>query len=273
MISQFEMTHLGLMSYFLGIEVSQLDNGIFISQKKYTGDILKRFNMDNAKPILTPVEEKLKLVRDGTGDFVDATYFRKLLGSLRYLTSTRPDITYGVGLISRFMETLRQFHLQEAKRILRYIQGTQTDGIFYAKTNDSSLVGFTDSDWVGDTIQRKSTSGHAFYLGSGVFSWSSKKQQVVALSTAEAEYMEATSSSIQALWLRRMLGFLQHKQDNPTIFFVIANKEIVIEYCKTGEQVTDVFTKPLKLELFIKLKKMLGMIKFEDLSLREAVGN
>lgn len=233
--------------------------------------------MDKAKPILTPVEEKLKLVRDGTGDFVDATYFRKLVGSLRYLTSTRPDITYGVGLISRFMETPRQSHLQAAKRILRYIQGRQTDGIFYSKTNDGSLVGFTDSDWAGDTIQRKSTSGYAFYLGSGVFSWSSKKQQVVALSIAEAEYMAAISSATQALWLRRMLGFLQHKQDNPTIIFcdsksaieltknpvfhgrskhidikfyfihdLVQDKEMVIEYCKTGEQVTDVFTKPLK---------------------------
>ncbi|XP_060216930.1 secreted RxLR effector protein 161-like [Lycium barbarum] len=175
--------------------------------------------MDKAKPILAPVEEKLKLTKNGTGDFVDATYFRKLVGSLRYLTSTRPDITYGVGLISRFMESPRQSHLQAAKRILRYIQGTQSDGIFYSKTNDSSLVGFTDSDWAGDMMQRKSTSGYAFYLGSGVSSWSSKKQQVVALSTAEAEYMAATSSATQALWLRRMLGFLQHKQDSPTKIF------------------------------------------------------
>nr|XP_016437498.1 PREDICTED: uncharacterized mitochondrial protein AtMg00810-like [Nicotiana tabacum] len=147
-ISQFEMNDLGLMSYFLGIEVSQLDSGIFISQKKYAGDILKGFNMDRTKPILTPVEEKLKLVRDEAGDFVDATYFRKLVGSIRYLTSTRPDINYLVGLISRFMETTRQSHLQVAKRILRYIQGAQTNSIFYSKTNDSSLLGFTDSDWL-----------------------------------------------------------------------------------------------------------------------------
>ncbi|XP_019229122.1 PREDICTED: uncharacterized protein LOC109210203 [Nicotiana attenuata] len=259
MISQFEMADLGSMSYFHGIEVSQLDNGIFISQKKYAGDILMRFNMDKAKLILTLIEEKLKLVRDGTSNFVDPTYFKKLVGSLRYLTSTRPDITYGAGLINSFMETPRQSHLQAAKRILRYIQ---------------------DSDWAGDTIQRKSTSGYAFYLSSGVFSWSSKKQQVVALSTAEAEYMAATSSATQALWLRRMLGFLQHKQVSPTIIFcdsksaielkknpvfhgrskhidikfyfirdLVQDKEIVIEYRKTGEQVTDVFTKPLKLDV------------------------
>jgi len=121
----------------------------------YASDILKRFNMDKAKPILTPIEEKLKLTKDGTGDFVDATYFRKLIGSLRYLTSTRPDITYGVELISRFMEFPRQSHLQAARRILRYIQGTHSDDIFYSKTNDSNLVGFTVSDWAGDMMQKK----------------------------------------------------------------------------------------------------------------------
>nr|XP_016514923.1 PREDICTED: uncharacterized mitochondrial protein AtMg00810-like [Nicotiana tabacum] len=121
--------------------------------------------MDRTKPISTLVEEKLKLVRDGTGDFVDATYFRKLVGSLRYLTSTRHDITYGIGLISRFMET--------------------------------PLASY--SDWAGDTIQRKSTCSYAFYLGYSIFSWSSKKQQVVALSTAEAEYMAATNGATQAL--------------------------------------------------------------------------
>ncbi|WMV34448.1 hypothetical protein MTR67_027833 [Solanum verrucosum] len=137
----------------------------------YASDILKRFNMDKAKPILNPIEEKLKLSKDGTGDLINATYFRKLVGSLRYLTSTRPDITYGVELISRFMEFPHQSHLQAAMRILRYIQGTHSDDIFYSKTNDSN----TDSDWDDDMMQRKSTSGYAFYLGSSVFSWSSKK--------------------------------------------------------------------------------------------------
>ena len=224
------------------------------------------------------------------------------MGSLRYLTSTRPDITYGVGLISRFMESPRQSHLQAAKRILRYVQGTQSDGIFYSSSHDNNLVGYTDSDWAGDTIQRRSTSGYAFYLGSGVFSWSSKKQQVVALSTAEAEYMAATSSATQALWLRKMLGFLQHKQDGPTKIFcdsmsaidltknlvfhgrskyidikyhfireLVREQEIAIDYCRSEDQVADILTKPLKLEMFMKLKKMLGMVKFEDLDLREAM--
>ena len=146
MISHFAMIDLGLISYFLGIEVSQTNHGIFITQKKYAGDILKSFKMDTAKSMLTSAEEKLKLVKDRGGEFVDATNFRRLVGSLRHLTSTKSNINFGVGLIGRLMESPRQSYWQAAKRILRYIRGTQSDGIFYPYANNSSLVGFTDSD-------------------------------------------------------------------------------------------------------------------------------
>nr|XP_016436796.1 PREDICTED: uncharacterized mitochondrial protein AtMg00810-like [Nicotiana tabacum] len=171
------------VEYLIGVEwayksnykaVREVDG--FKVKEKYVDDILKDFTMSKTKSYKSNIQVKLKLTKDDTRDFVDATYFRKYVESLRYLTSTRLDITYGVGLISRFMKTPRQSHLQAAKRILRYIQGTQTDGIFYSKTSDSSLVGFTNNDWADDTIQRKSISGYAFYLGFGVFSWSSKKQ-------------------------------------------------------------------------------------------------
>jgi len=302
MISHFEMTDLGLMSYFLGIEVTQTDGEIFISQKKYAGDILKKFKMESSIPILTPIEERLKLGKDGSGDLVNPTYFKQLVASLRYLTSTRPDIVFGVGLISRFMEAPRQSHLQAAKRILRYIKGTQSDGIFYSCTNNVELVGYTDSDWAGDIEKRKSTSGYVFHLGTGIFSWSSKKQQVVALSTAEAEYIAAGSTATQAVWLRRILSVLQHKQEGPTkilcdsksaialsknpvfhgrskhidikfhfIRDLVNDKEIELEFVRSEDQVADIFTKPLKAELFLKMKRLMGMMKFEDLGLREAM--
>lgn len=108
MISHFEMTNLELMLYFLDIVVSQIYNGIFITQKKYADGILKSFKMDTVKPMLTPVEGKLKLVKDGSDEFVDATNFRRLVGSLGYLTSTSPDITFALGLVTKFMESLRQ---------------------------------------------------------------------------------------------------------------------------------------------------------------------
>lgn len=188
------------------------------------------------------------------------------------------------------------------KRILRYIGGTQSDGIFYSRNDPVELFGYTDSDWAGDTIERKSTSGYAFFIGSGVFSWSSKKQQVIALSTAEAEYIAAANSATQVLWLRRILGVLQHKQVGPTTIYcdsksaielsknpvlhgrskhidikyhfireLVREKVIEVDYCRTEDQVADIFTKALKMETFVKLKKMLGMSKFEELGLREAL--
>ncbi|KAK2435997.1 hypothetical protein QL285_021017 [Trifolium repens] len=193
-ISHFELTDLGLMSYFLGIEVVQQNGGIFISQKKYANDILKKFKMEHSKPISTRVEEKLKLTKESVGKRVDSTHYKSLIGSLRYLTATRPDTVYGVGLLSRYMEEPHVNHLQRAKRILRYIKGTPTEGIFYANNSDVKLVGYTDSDWAGDLETRKSTSGYVFHLGTGEILWSSKKQPVVVLSIAEAEYIAAVGT-------------------------------------------------------------------------------
>ncbi|XP_072054428.1 uncharacterized protein [Arachis hypogaea] len=230
MIKHFEMTDMGLMSYFLGIEVVQRDDGIFISQKKYANDILKKFQMEHSKPVSTPVEEKFKLLREDKGGAVNHTYYKSLIGSLRYLTATRPDIVFGVGLLSRFMEEPCTNHLQAAKRILRYIKGTLNDGIYYENTNEVNLVGYTDSDWAGDIETRKSTSGFVFHLGFGAISWSSKKQPVVALSTAEVEYIAAASCATQVVSLRRILEELNEKQNTPTTIF--CDNKSAIALCK-----------------------------------------
>ena len=280
--TQFEMTDMGLMSYFLGLEVMQTEQGIFVSQSKYARDVLRRFKMEHCNPILTPVQERLKLEKDGAGELVNPTHYKKLVGSLRYLCSTRPDITYGVGLISKFMESPRQSHFTAAKRILKYIKGTQGDGIFYSANVPIELVGYTDSDWGGDMEDARSTSGYAFHMGSGVFSWSSKKQQVVTLSTAEAEYTAATSCATQAVWLRRMLSFLQQNPKFPTKIFcdnkasialsknpvfhgrtkhihvkfhyirdLVNEKQVEIQFCRSKDQAADIFTKPLKADVKI----------------------
>ena len=136
MAREFEMTDMGLMSYYLGIEVKQNKNGIFISQEGYAKEVLKRFNMANCKPISTPVECGVKLSRLDGGEKVDPTYFKSLVGSLRYLTCTRPDILFGVGLVSRFMEEPTTTHLKTAKRILRYIKGTLDFGLSYSSSNN-----------------------------------------------------------------------------------------------------------------------------------------
>ncbi|KAG6510578.1 hypothetical protein ZIOFF_028603 [Zingiber officinale] len=133
MMVEFEMSDLGMMHYFLGMEVVQSTKGIFISQKKYVQEILDRFQMKDCNPVSTPTEFGLKLNKDHEGKKVDSTIYKQIVGSLMYLTATRPDIMYSVSLISRYMENPTEIHLLAAKRILRYLQGTKDFGLFYKK--------------------------------------------------------------------------------------------------------------------------------------------
>jgi len=181
MMKEFEMNDLGLMSYFLGIEVIQGDGGIFIHQSKFVVEFLKKFKREDSNSVKTPIETGIKLTKEGDGRTVDATYFKHIVGSLRYLTCTRPDICYVVGLVIRYMESLRQVHLQVVKRIMRYIKGTTTFGLFYFSSKKIEIIEYSDSDWGGDSDERKSTSGHCFMFGKTVCLWSSKKQSIVEL--------------------------------------------------------------------------------------------
>ncbi|OIT08893.1 retrovirus-related pol polyprotein from transposon tnt 1-94, partial [Nicotiana attenuata] len=220
MAREFEMTDIGLMSYYLGIQVQQRKDGIFISQGEYAKEILKKFEMDNCNPVSTPVECGVKISKHGDGENVNPTFFKSLVGSLRYLTCTRPDILYGVGLVSRFMEAPTTSHLKVAKRILRYIKDTLDYGILYSSSKDSKFVGYCDSDWAGDIDDRKSTTGFVFFLGNSAFTWNSKKQPIVTLSTCEAEYVAACSCVCHAIWLRSLLEELHQPQKDATKNFV-----------------------------------------------------
>ncbi|XP_057800129.1 uncharacterized mitochondrial protein AtMg00810-like [Salvia miltiorrhiza] len=156
------MTDIGLMAYYLGVEVKQLKDGIFITQEGYAKEILKKFKMEDCKAINTPVECGIKLSKNDGGEKVDPTLFKSLVGSLRYLTCTRPDILYAIGLVSRYMENPTSIHFKAVKRILRYLKGALDYGIFYSNTDDYKLVGYSDNDWAGDNDDRKSTSGSYF---------------------------------------------------------------------------------------------------------------
>lgn len=134
------------------------------------------------------MEKGLKLSAKFSSPVVDETEFRQLVGSLIYLTATRPDIYFAVSYISRFMTAPKADHWIVAKRVLRYVKGTSNYGILYSRCNDPKLIGYTDSDWAGSVDDKKSTSGYVFSLGSGAVTWSSKKQQAVALSSTKAEY-------------------------------------------------------------------------------------
>ncbi|KAH9781356.1 hypothetical protein KPL71_008429 [Citrus sinensis] len=195
---EFDVTDLGLLHYFLGLEVIQSDAGNFICQKKYVEEILERFQMKNCNSVTTPIEKGLKLVKDLAGRIVDSTLYKQIVGSLMYLTATRPDIMHTVSSISRYMEHPREDHLLAAKRILRYLRG---------------------NDYAGDLDDRRSTSGYVFMFGSAAISWSSKKQPIGTLSTTEAEFVAAASCACQALWLRNILHELQFKQPESTQIF------------------------------------------------------
>ena len=218
MNKDFEMTYLGLMRFFLGLDVEQSEKGIFNSQSKYANEVLKRFRMLNCKTTPTPVATGTKLSKEDCSPNVDPTLYKRLVGSLMYLTATRPDIMFAVSLISRFMESPKDSHWQVGKRILRYVAGTSSYGILYSSTEYDVLTGFTDSDFAGCLDDRKSTSGHVFHLGSGVISWASKKQPIVTLS----------SVACQAVWLRRVLEGLQQKQEGPTTVYCDNNSAIAL---------------------------------------------
>ncbi|KAM2177036.1 hypothetical protein ACFX1Q_036278 [Malus domestica] len=220
MTKEFEMTNIGLMAYYLGIEVKQNEEGIFISQESYTNEVPKKFKMDDCKPISTPVECEVKLTKHDKGESVDPTFFKSLVGSLHYLTCTRPDILYAVELVSCYMENPTTTHLKTAKKILRYLYGTVNFSLFYSSSDNYKLDEYSDSDWAGDSDDRKSTTGFVFFMGNIAFTWMSKKQLIITLSTCEAEYVVATLCVYHAIWLKNLLKELSMPQEEPIEIYV-----------------------------------------------------
>ncbi|XP_068657940.1 uncharacterized mitochondrial protein AtMg00810-like [Aristolochia californica] len=200
---EFDMTDLGLLHYYLGIEVWQKSYHIFISQERYARELLSTFGMTESNPVVTPMEVNTKLSINDSSEKVDNKLYRKLVGSLIFLCNTRPDISYGVGVLSRFSNNPRKMHWQAGIRILKYLKGTLTFGVSY--TRGDILSGYCDSNWAGDIHTRKSVTGYGFLFGSGIISWVSKKQKTVALSSTKAEYKAACVAACEAVWLRRIL--------------------------------------------------------------------
>ncbi|XP_058788342.1 uncharacterized mitochondrial protein AtMg00810-like [Vicia villosa] len=164
MKKEFEMIDMGCMRYFLGVEVTQTSNGIFICQRKYANEVLERFGLQNCSSVSNPIVPGCKLTKDVRGLKVDATTYKQMVGSLICLTATRPDLTYVVSLVARFMEAPMTMHQQAVKRVLRYLRGTTELGLFYKREGEENLVAFCDSDYVGDLEDRKSTSGYVFKM-------------------------------------------------------------------------------------------------------------
>ena len=205
MKTKFEMTNFILLHSYLGIQVMQEEDGIKMCQTRYAIRILDMFNMSDCNASKTPMECRLKLDRNGEGLEVESTCFRRIIGCLRYLTLTRPDLVYSVSYLSRFMSKSYSNHMTAAKRILRYVKGTINFGLKYKSDEGSDLIGYCDNDYTGDLDDRKSTSGFIFFLGTNPIAWNCSKQKVIALSSCKAEYISSTMSVCQGIWIIRFM--------------------------------------------------------------------
>jgi hypothetical protein len=205
MIQKFEMSMMGELKYFIGLQIKQLQEGTFIIQTKYIQDILKKFGMKNAKPIKTPMRINGHLDLDTGGKSVDQKVYRSMVGSLLYLFASQPDIMLSVCMCARFQANPKKVRLRVVKRIMRYLVCTTKFGLWYPKGSTFDLIGYSDVDYVGCKIYMKSTSGTCQFLGRSLVSWASTKQNSVVLSTVEAEYIATGHCCAQLLWMRQTL--------------------------------------------------------------------
>jgi hypothetical protein len=281
---------IGELTFFLGFQVKQMREGTFISQEKYTKDILKKFNMDECKTIKTPMPTNGHLDLDEGGKPIDQTLYHSMIGSLLYLTASRPNIMFSVCMCARFQAKPKEAHLSVIKRILRYIKHTPSFGLWYPKGASFQLLGYSDLDYAGCKIDRKSTSRGCHMLGRSLVSWSSKKQNSVALSTAEAEYITVGACCAQILYMKQTLldyGIVLEKVpllcDNESAVKLtnnpvqhsrtkhidiqhhflrdhVAKNDISLEGVRTEDQLADIFTKPLDDSRFCKLRNELNVL-------------
>ncbi|GJT97120.1 putative ribonuclease H-like domain-containing protein [Tanacetum coccineum] len=193
MHKKFQMSSIGELTFFLGLQVTQKDDGIFISQDKYVNEILKKFGFSTVKTASTPMETSKPLMKDENAKDVDVHLYRSMIGSLMYLTSSRPDIMFDVCACARFQVTPKVSHIYAVKRIFRYLKGQPKLVLWYHKDSPFDLEAYTDSDYAGASLDKKSTIGGCQFLGRRLISWQCKKQTIIANSTTEAEYVDASS--------------------------------------------------------------------------------
>ncbi|GKE88497.1 uncharacterized mitochondrial protein-like protein, partial [Tanacetum coccineum] len=205
MHKKFQMSSMGELTFFLGLQVKPKEDRIFISQDKYVTEVLKKFSFTDVKTVNTPMENKKPLLKDKDGEEVDVHLYRSMICSLMYLSSSRPDIMFAVCACARYQVNPKVLHLHDVKRIFRYLKGQPKLGLWYPKDSPFDLVAYTDNDYAGASLDRKSTTGGCQFLGSRLISWQCKKQTVVANSTTEAKYVAASSCYRQVLYIQNQL--------------------------------------------------------------------
>ncbi|GJS68731.1 putative ribonuclease H-like domain-containing protein [Tanacetum coccineum] len=290
MKGRFQMSSMGELTFFLGLQVKQKADGIFISQDMYVAEILKKFDFVSVKTASTPIETQKPLVKDEEASDVDVHLYRSMIGSLMYLTASRPDIMFAVCACSRFQVTPKTSHLSAVKRIFRYLKGKPKLGLWYPRVSSFDLEAYSDSDYAGANLDRKSTTGGCQFLGRRLISWQCKKQTIVATSTTEAEYVAAASCCGQVLWIQNQMldygfNFMNTKIyiDNESTICIVKNpvyhsktKHIAIRHhfirdayekkliqvlkIHTDDNVADLLTKAFDVSRFQFLVVSIGMI-------------
>ncbi|KAL0561798.1 hypothetical protein IC582_002241 [Cucumis melo] len=298
---KFDIKDLGKLSYFLGIEIAHSTKGLFLSQRKYTLDLLKETGKLGTKPATTPMETNIKLNTEDGKPLSGISQYQRIVGKLIYLTVTRPDITFAVSIVSQFMHAPRTCHMEAINRILRYLKGTPGQGILMKQNSTNTVVGFSDADWAG-SCDRKSTTGFCTFVGGNLVTWKSKKQNVVARSSAEAEYRAMASTASELIWIKHLLHDMQiecsepiqmfcdnqaarHIASNPVFHertkhievdchFIrdkVQSKEIEIPFIRSQEQLADIFTKALDKKTSQQILSKLGAHNLFEPNLRGSI--
>jgi len=289
--NHFRIKDLGNLKYFLGIEVAYFKQGIAISQRKYTLDILKDAGMIGSRTTKIPMEQNQRLTPSEGELLKDPSPYRRLVDHLLCLTITRPDIAFSVHVLSQFMQQPRKPHLDAAHRVLRYLKLAPGQGILFPSHGKLQLKGYCDADWASCPTTKRSVTGFCVFLGGAPISWKSKKQSVVSRSSAESEYRSMASLTCELVWLKQLLCDLQVPHSQPTLLYcdnqaashIATNpvfhectKHIEIDchtmrekiqlglikttYVPSTQQIADIFTKPLGSLLFHNLLRKLGTL-------------
>ena len=304
MSKMFEMSDLGRLTYYLGIEVTVKEDGVVLKQERYAKKILEETGMSKCNPDRKPMIAGLELSKALDEKSIDRQQYRRSIGCLRYLPHTRPDLSYSVGILSRYMQGPRESHGAALKRVLRYLQGTPSLGLYFKHGGQPGLVGYSDSSHNVDADHGKSTGGHVFYLNECLITWCSQKQQVVSLSSCEAEFMAATEAAKQAIWLQDLFAEVTGTECEKVVIQVdnksaialtknpvfhgrskhihrryhfirecVENGLVEVEHVPGVEQKADILTKALGRVKFIEMRELIGVqeeVK-ENFKLKEAI--
>lgn len=256
--SDFELTDLGRLHYFLGIAITYNVEGLLLSQHNYVADILHRASMTNFNPCSTPVDTKAKLAADDGRPVLDPTLYRSLVGALQYLTFTRPDISFAVQQVCLFMHDPRESHFTALKRILRYIKGTILHGLLIKKSSITDLVAYSNVDWAGCPSTHRSTSGYYVFLCDSLISWSSKRQHTVSRSSAEVEYRGVANAVGEALWFQNLFLELGCPLTKATIIYCDNISAVYL----SSNPVKHQRTKHVEIDLhFVRERVSLGQVR------------